>query len=243
MKYFAILGEVQRVVVGGCIQKFPDWPPGARTTNSTSLCHYVQLRRYFVSQCSEFCRHNTLCCISTSVYCCKRIFRYRISPETFGYTSYVSLSLSLSLSQHKHIISSRYFQLTSVTNTRLCLGYGYLTFARHATRFDLAAICNLHCVIGQHVVWVIDNMSIEMFCKWRTCVVDDVWVLSVWKSAVGRGTCFHSFPDYNSKIHNFDYLCLFQFSHTVLFYGILYTLKHLQPPYSGQYHHQHLWNG
>jgi hypothetical protein len=33
-----------------------------------------------------FCRHNPLRCFSTSVYCCKRIFRYRLSPETFGYT-------------------------------------------------------------------------------------------------------------------------------------------------------------
>jgi hypothetical protein len=41
--------------------------------------------RCFVSQSSEFCRHNPLCCFSTSVYCCKRIFRYRNSPKTFGY--------------------------------------------------------------------------------------------------------------------------------------------------------------
>jgi hypothetical protein len=41
--------------------------------------------RYFVSKSSEFCRHNTLCCFSTSVYCCKRTFRYRLSPETFEY--------------------------------------------------------------------------------------------------------------------------------------------------------------
>jgi len=27
----------------GCIQKFPDWPPGARTANDTALCYYVQL--------------------------------------------------------------------------------------------------------------------------------------------------------------------------------------------------------
>jgi hypothetical protein len=39
-----------------------------------------------MSQSREFCRHNPLCCFSTSVYCCKRIFRYRLSPETFGYT-------------------------------------------------------------------------------------------------------------------------------------------------------------
>jgi len=35
----------------------------------------VQLYRYFVSQSSEFCRHNPLCCFSTSVC----LFRYRLS--------------------------------------------------------------------------------------------------------------------------------------------------------------------
>jgi len=30
----------------------------------------MQLYRYFVSQSSEFCRHNPFCCFSTSVYCC-----------------------------------------------------------------------------------------------------------------------------------------------------------------------------
>jgi hypothetical protein len=25
--------------IGKCIQKFPDWPPGARAANSTDLCH------------------------------------------------------------------------------------------------------------------------------------------------------------------------------------------------------------
>jgi hypothetical protein len=41
------------VGVGGCIQKFPDWPPGARTANGTAFCHQVQLYRYFMSQSSE----------------------------------------------------------------------------------------------------------------------------------------------------------------------------------------------
>jgi hypothetical protein len=40
----------------------------------------------FVSQSSEFCRHNPLCCFSTSIYCCKCMFCYRLSPETFRYT-------------------------------------------------------------------------------------------------------------------------------------------------------------
>jgi hypothetical protein len=70
----------------GCIQKFPDRPPGARTANGTALCDKVQLYRYFVSQSSEFCHRNTLCCFSTSVYFRKRMFRYRLSPKTFGYT-------------------------------------------------------------------------------------------------------------------------------------------------------------
>jgi hypothetical protein len=68
------------------IQKFPDWPPGARTANGTALCHYVQLYRYFASQSSDFCHHNNLCCFSKNVCCCKHIFRYLLSPETSGYT-------------------------------------------------------------------------------------------------------------------------------------------------------------
>jgi len=66
--------------------KFPDWPPGARTANGTALCHYLQLYRCFVSQSSEFCRHNPLRCFLTSVYFCCRLFRYRLSLDTFGYT-------------------------------------------------------------------------------------------------------------------------------------------------------------
>jgi hypothetical protein len=65
-------------------QKFPDWSPGARTANGTAFCHEVQFYRYFVSQSNEFCRHNPLCCFSTSVCSCC-LFRYRLSSETFGY--------------------------------------------------------------------------------------------------------------------------------------------------------------
>jgi hypothetical protein len=51
----------------------------------------VQFYRYFVSQYSEFCRHNLLCCFLTSVRCCCCccccccLFRYRLSSVTFGY--------------------------------------------------------------------------------------------------------------------------------------------------------------
>jgi len=39
-----------------------------------------------VSQSSEFCRHDPLCCFSTSDYYCCCLFLIRLSPETFGYT-------------------------------------------------------------------------------------------------------------------------------------------------------------
>jgi len=53
----------------------------------------MQLCRYLVSQSTKFYRHNPLCCFSTSVYCCCCcccccccLFRYLLSPETFGHT-------------------------------------------------------------------------------------------------------------------------------------------------------------
>jgi len=48
--------------------------------------------RSFVSQSSEFCRHNPLKGTETSNTKGKRIFRYRFSPETFGYTLLLLIS-------------------------------------------------------------------------------------------------------------------------------------------------------
>jgi len=59
-----------------------------------------------VSQSSEFCCHNPLCCFSTSVYCCKHIFRYRLSPETFGYTSVCSHLIHTHTHTHTQTLSS-----------------------------------------------------------------------------------------------------------------------------------------
>jgi len=39
-----------------------------------------------VTQSSQFCLHNPLYCFSTSNTKGKLIFRYRLNPETFGYT-------------------------------------------------------------------------------------------------------------------------------------------------------------
>jgi len=60
------------------------------------------LYRCFVTQSSVFCRHNPLCCFSTSVYCCKRIFLYWRTPDIFGYTL-VHWGLFAYLSNHPYI--------------------------------------------------------------------------------------------------------------------------------------------
>jgi hypothetical protein len=78
---------VQCFFVRECIHKFPDWPPGARTANGTDLCHQLQLYRCFVSQSSEFCRHNPLCCFSTSVYCYFAIDSVRKLLDILSYIS------------------------------------------------------------------------------------------------------------------------------------------------------------
>jgi len=48
--------------------KFSGLATWSKNCKCYSSLHYVQLYRYFPSQSSEFCRHNPLCCFSTSVY-------------------------------------------------------------------------------------------------------------------------------------------------------------------------------
>jgi hypothetical protein len=81
------------------MQKFSDWPPGARTANGTALCRWVQLYRYFVSESSEFFRQ-TLCAASQFIIIVVVvvviiiiiiiiiIISLLLSSETFGYTPY-----------------------------------------------------------------------------------------------------------------------------------------------------------
>jgi hypothetical protein len=65
------------VCIRGCIRNF------------TSLCHWVQLYRYFVSQSSEFGHHNLLCCFSTSNSKGRRIFHYDSVRKLVDTPSYV----------------------------------------------------------------------------------------------------------------------------------------------------------
>jgi hypothetical protein len=38
-QWIPFFDSADEVDILGCIQKFPDWPPGARTANGTALCH------------------------------------------------------------------------------------------------------------------------------------------------------------------------------------------------------------
>jgi hypothetical protein len=73
--------------VGGCIQNFPDWPPGERISNGTAHCHWVQLYRYFMVSLVSFAAI-TLCVASQRVFIIVVVVVVISSPtqETFGYT-------------------------------------------------------------------------------------------------------------------------------------------------------------
>jgi len=56
----------------------------SRLERELQMVQLSTTRCYFVSQSSEFCYNNPLCCLS--VYSYKHIFCNRLSPETSGYT-------------------------------------------------------------------------------------------------------------------------------------------------------------
>jgi hypothetical protein len=105
----------------GCIQKFPKWH------STLPLCAVILLF------CESVCRHNPLCCFSTSVYLCKRIFRYRHSPENFGYTLVCTILE----------FEARNAQFININQCRRLFGWGI----ENRTKFWFH--CNL-----QIVVWI-----------------------------------------------------------------------------------------
>jgi hypothetical protein len=106
-----------------CTQKFPDWPPGARTANGTAV-----LLGEVVSLFCEFCRHNPLCCFSTSNTKGKRIFRYRLSPETFGYTLVWS-----SFRRHSEVSETSWASMATTGNTVLELSACPVLYCLHCS--------------------------------------------------------------------------------------------------------------
>jgi hypothetical protein len=101
-----------------CIQKFPDWPPGARTANGTTVCHYVQLYRYLVSQSSEFCRHNPLCCFSTCVvyFVIDSVRKLLDTPPYVRFSSVVLPSCGPVLRPESHQMSKTLFVRVLIRN-------------------------------------------------------------------------------------------------------------------------------
>jgi len=73
------------------------WSENCKWYSSLPLGAVVLL---FVSQSSEFCRHNLLEGTEMSNSKGNRIFRYRLSPETFDTPLYMSVCLSVCLSVH-----------------------------------------------------------------------------------------------------------------------------------------------
>jgi len=110
-------------------KKFQDWPPEARTASGTALYQQVQYYRCFVSQSSEFYRHNPLCCFSTSVlyFCC--FFRndsVRKLLDTFLYLVVIKMRTIFNTVEFRELI---FFLLDMselyhcLNRNRLLLGY------------------------------------------------------------------------------------------------------------------------
>jgi hypothetical protein len=98
-----------------CVQKFPDWPPGARTANGIGSLPLGASYCYFVSQSSEFYRHNPLCCFSTSSTKGKRIFPYDSVRELLDSPSYI-----VSLAVNK-LIATQFSYPSVKVKLSLCL--------------------------------------------------------------------------------------------------------------------------
>jgi hypothetical protein len=113
----------------------------------------VQLYRYFVSQSSEFCHHNPLCCFWTSVYCC--LFRYRLSPETFGYTlahSYCCASSTDSLNELMEFLVCGQWLIPQGscfwdTCDRTACQNGRVIRVKHYFKYGVCCECLISCFI------------------------------------------------------------------------------------------------
>jgi len=100
----------------------------------------MQLYRYLVSQSSEFFHHNPLCCFSMSVYCYCCLFRYRLSPKTFGYTLYMIPVQAFEALCPSFAIFVRLFVLpTNVDFTMICCLSG--SFISDPLRHSFPSFC------------------------------------------------------------------------------------------------------
>jgi hypothetical protein len=97
------------------------------------------------------CQHNPLCCFSTSVYCCKCIFRYRLSPETFGYTLVFSNKfsrlpkVSIGVVKQMYICNNRFVPAVNerIYKIRVFQFVVHPKFWFHG--FKVLIVVNIHC--------------------------------------------------------------------------------------------------
>jgi hypothetical protein len=100
------------------------WSENCKWYSSLPLGAVVLL---FVSQSSEFCRHNLLEGTEMSNSKGNRIFRYRLSPETFDTPLYMSVCLSVCLSIHLPTYLPTYFSFFLPTYLHLIYLPTYLS--------------------------------------------------------------------------------------------------------------------
>jgi hypothetical protein len=112
------------------VSELAAWSENCKRYSSLPLGAVVSV---FLSQSSEFCCHNPLCCFSTSVYCCYRcLFRYRLSPETFEYTLVILtylLTYLLTYSLTHSLLGAGYLKRwLSLSSSKNILSYGTRRF-------------------------------------------------------------------------------------------------------------------
>jgi hypothetical protein len=76
-------GQTTNTGVYPKVSELAAWSKNCKWYSSVPLGAVMSL----LCESSEFCRHNPLCCFSTSNTKGKRVFHYRLSPRTSRYTA------------------------------------------------------------------------------------------------------------------------------------------------------------
>jgi hypothetical protein len=117
----------------------------------SSLPLGAELYRYFVSQSSEFFRHNPLC-FSVLNECLLFLFHYRLSPETFGYSSVCQIH-RLIASSDTTIIYHELRKMWKKTATTCFKGFD-------SRQWQYFSFRHLVYIIQVKVFWVVTSCSV-----------------------------------------------------------------------------------
>jgi hypothetical protein len=154
-----------------------------------------------VSQSSEFCRHKPLCYFSTSNTEGKRIFRYRLSPETFGYTHVRTIKAEQS--SHLTCTSSPGMKCdwkTFVLSSNSTMPKKRYVSSDNARRLiiveKVTPIANKQCVTRCRSITDNDNFTDELTEKEHICDSCIGWPrMWFWKHRYRRRQGLWSFPN------------------------------------------------